>query len=64
MILREEVSELLALQVDEEKAICFVLRKKGDASLKKGISLRDVIAITQNNSRFDMWIKELINTTV
>ena len=58
MILRQEATAMLVVNVGEEEATCFVLRQKEDVPSKKAFNLGEAIVITQKTSRLDEMIKE------
>jgi len=59
MILREETSKMIAVEASEEKAVCFVLDKKNDASNMKTLFLEEILDITEKISDFDEMIEML-----
>ncbi|MBA3016669.1 MAG: hypothetical protein KJ550_04710 [Proteobacteria bacterium] len=59
MILREETSKMIAVEASEEKAVCFVLDKKNDASNMQTLFLEDILDITEKISDFDEMIEML-----
>jgi 3-oxoacyl-[acyl-carrier-protein] synthase II len=63
MILCQETSVMLAVKVDEEGGICFVLSREEDASSRKVFNLGDAMAITQKTSRLDEIVGEFVKTT-
>ena len=63
MILLQETSAMLAVKVDEEEGMCFVLTRKEDASSRKVLSLEDTMAITQKISSLDKMVMEFVKTT-
>jgi len=63
MILRQETSMMLAVKVDEEEGICFVLSREEDASSRRVFSLKDVMAITQKVFSLNEMIGEFVKAT-
>ena len=59
MILLGETSKMVAVDASEEKAVCFVLDKKDDASTMKALSLENVINTAEKISNFDEMIEML-----
>ena len=59
MILRGETSKMIAVEANEEKAICFVLGNKDNTSTMKALSLEDVVDTTEKTSDFDEMIEML-----
>ncbi len=53
MILCGETSKMIAVEANEEKAVCFVLDNKDNSSTVKSLSLEDVIDTIEKISDFD-----------
>ena len=53
MILCGETSKMIAVEANEEKAVCFVLGNKDNTSTVKSLSLEDVVDTIEKISDFD-----------
>ena len=56
MILCGETSKMIAVEANEEKAVCFVLGNKDNTSTVKSLSLEDVVDTIEKISDFDEMI--------
>jgi hypothetical protein len=59
MILRGETSKMIAVEATKEKAVCFVLGNKDNASTMRVLSLEKLIDGTEKTSDFDEMIEML-----
>ena len=59
MILRNETSAMLALNMDEEEAVCYVLRREDGHANTRMLSVEELICITGKTSNMDEVIREL-----
>jgi hypothetical protein len=59
MILRGETSKMIAVEANEEKAVCFVLSNKDNTSTMKALCFEDVVDTIEKISDFDEMIRML-----